>query len=192
MVCKSKLKQDETVMGTNRTKLLVTTGLFTALTAAGAFIKIPFYPVPFTLQSFFTGFAGVVLPPYWAFLSQMLYLLLGLLGLPIFAQGGGLGYVLQPTFGYLLMLPLSAFLISFHIHFAKHKTLILSFLIIVAGLVIILIGGTLGLTFHFRFIMPAPIKITTILKSGVLLFLPAAILKSFVSVSYTHLRAHET
>ena len=83
---------------------LLYAALLCALTAVGAFIKIPlpFYPVPLSLQTLFVMMAGVLLTPRYAFLSQFAYVLLGLVGLPIFVGGGGLGYVVQPTFGYLL------------------------------------------------------------------------------------------
>jgi biotin transport system substrate-specific component len=81
---------------------LALAGLFAALTAAGAFLRIPIPPVPFTLQPLVVLLAGAVLRPGLALGSQVAYLALGLLGLPIFAQGGGPAYVLQPTFGFLV------------------------------------------------------------------------------------------
>ena len=95
-------------------RLLVFTALSSALTAVGAFLKIsiPPYPVPMTLQTFFVFMAGMLLPPKAAFLSQAVYITLGLLGVPVFAGGGGIGYILHPTFGYLLAFLACAPLIS--------------------------------------------------------------------------------
>ena len=73
--------------------------LFTALTAVGAFIKIPVPVVPFTLQFLFTMLAGLLLGGKLGALSVGAY---ALLGLPIFAEGGGFWYVLKPSFGYIL------------------------------------------------------------------------------------------
>ena len=56
--------------------------------------------------------AGCLLGPYWGAASQGVYVLLGLVGLPIFTLGGGFGYVLQPTFGFLLGLIPSALVIG--------------------------------------------------------------------------------
>ncbi|MCQ4638248.1 biotin transporter BioY [Anaerovorax odorimutans] len=81
---------------------MVLCALFTALIAIGAFIKIPVPVVPFTLQFLFTTLAGLFLGPGVGAASVILYLALGLAGLPIFAQGGGPGYVLIPSFGYLI------------------------------------------------------------------------------------------
>ena len=81
---------------------LALAGLFAALTAAGAHLKIPIEPVPFTLQPLVVMLAGVVLRPRVALMSQVAYVVVGLLGLPVFARGGGPAYVLQPTFGFLV------------------------------------------------------------------------------------------
>ena len=86
----------------NKTKNLVLIALFTALIAVGAFLKIPVPVVPFTLQFLFTTLAGILLGGKRGAFSVACYILLGLLGLPIFSGGGGIAYVLQPTFGYLL------------------------------------------------------------------------------------------
>lgn len=88
---------------------MMTAALFAALTAVGAMIPIPVGPVPFTMQTFFVLLSGMVLGPAWGAVSQLVYLLLGLAGLPIFAGfSGGLGIVFSPTFGYLLGFPLAA------------------------------------------------------------------------------------
>lgn len=76
--------------------------LFTILTAVGAFIKIPVPVVPFTLQFLFTMMAGLLLGGKLGALSVGLYALLGLAGLPVFAEGGGLWYLLKPSFGYII------------------------------------------------------------------------------------------
>ena len=86
----------------NRVKNLVLMALFTALIAIGAFLRIPIPMVPITMQYFFTMMAGILLGGRYGTFSVLCYLILGLLGLPIFAQGGGISYVLQPTFGYLI------------------------------------------------------------------------------------------
>ena len=85
-----------------RTKLIALIALFAALAAVGAFVKIPIGTVPVTLQFAFCNLAMLLLGWKWGTVSIAVYLVLGLVGVPIFTLGGGLGYVLQPTFGYLL------------------------------------------------------------------------------------------
>ena len=67
-----------------------------------AFIKIPVPVVPFTLQLLFTMMAGLLLGGKLGAVSVGVYILMGLLGLPIFAEGGGFAYVLKPSFGYII------------------------------------------------------------------------------------------
>ncbi len=92
------------------TKSLVLCALFTALIAAGAFIKVPVPLVPFTLQFLFTNLAGLLLGKKRGLISVLLYIFIGLAGIPVFTQGGGPGYVLQPTFGYILGMALGTWL----------------------------------------------------------------------------------
>ena len=92
-------------------------GLFTALIAVGAFIKIVI-PVGadtmnFTLQWLFVLLAGLLLGSKRAFRSVAVYLITGLIGFPIFARGGGPAYLLRPTFGFLLGFLLAAWVIGF-------------------------------------------------------------------------------
>lgn len=84
------------------TKNLTLIALFTVLIAAGALIKVPVPVVPFTLQFLFTTLAGVLLGGKNGAISVGAYIFLGLIGFPVFASGGGIGYLLNPTFGYLI------------------------------------------------------------------------------------------
>lgn len=75
-------------MRSEKTKNMILCAMFVALIAAGAFIKIPVPVVPFTLQYLFTMLAGLLLGAKRGFISVCIYIFLGLVGLPIFAQGG--------------------------------------------------------------------------------------------------------
>ncbi len=79
---------------------MVYASLFAALTAAGAWIAIPLPYVPVTLQTLFTMLSGAILGPYFGALAMIVYILLGLIGLPVFAQG-------QSGFGTLVGLPVA-------------------------------------------------------------------------------------
>ena len=87
-------------------------GLFAALVAVGAFIKVVIPTgadtMNFTLQWFFVMLAAFLLGSRRAFTSVGVYLLIGLAGVPIFARGGGPAYLLRPTFGFLLGFLLAA------------------------------------------------------------------------------------
>lgn len=95
-----------------KTKDLLIVSLFASLTAIGAFIKIPLPYVPFTLQFMFCSFSGILLGSKLGMLSQLLYVSIGLMGIPVFTQGGGISYILQPTFGYLIGFIVAGFVIG--------------------------------------------------------------------------------
>ncbi|MFF5996136.1 biotin transporter BioY [Lysinibacillus sp. KU-BSD001] len=101
---------------------LVMIALFAALTAIGAFIKVPLPVVPFTLQIVFVFLAGCLLGSRNGLLSQVVYIGIGLVGLPVFTQGGGITYVMQPTFGYLIGFALAAFVIGWLIEKVEAPT----------------------------------------------------------------------
>ena len=91
-------------------------GLFAALVAVGAFIKVVIPTgadtMNFTLQWFFVMLAAFLLGSRRAFTSVGVYLLIGLAGVPIFARGGGPAYLLRPTFGFLLGFLLAAWVMG--------------------------------------------------------------------------------
>ena len=106
---------------TSKTKTLVYCGLFTALIAVGAFIKIPIPVVPFTLQYLFTMMAGLLLGPKLGAMAVTFYMLLGLIGLPIFAEGGGLWYIFKPSFGYIIGFIVGTFVTGYIAEHMKKK-----------------------------------------------------------------------
>ncbi len=83
-------------------KKVIQCGLFTAFIAVGAYIRIPLPHVPITLQTLFVLLSGLLLDKGYGAVPSLCYLLLGLMGLPIFTGGGGVAYLAHPTFGYLL------------------------------------------------------------------------------------------
>ena len=85
-----------------KTVEMILCALFAALVCIGAFIKVPVSAVPFTFQCFFVALAGLLLGPKLGAVSVIIYIAMGLIGLPVFTQGGGIGYIFQPTFGYLI------------------------------------------------------------------------------------------
>ena len=87
-------------------KIIFVALLGTLLLTISAKIKIPFYPVPMTMQTFIVLFLGITLGPKIGLLTVSLYLFEGIFGLPVFAgtpeKGIGLVYFTGPTMGYLI------------------------------------------------------------------------------------------
>lgn len=83
--------------------------VFVVLMIVAAFIRIPVPFVPITFQTMMSVLAGLLLGPWYGAASVAVYLFLGLLGLPVFAGGGGIVYVVNLTFGYLLGFVAAAF-----------------------------------------------------------------------------------
>jgi len=97
-----------------KTRMIILSALFAAITAICAQIKIQIGPVPFTMQVFAIFLASLMLTPRYAFLSLLVYDLLGAVGVPVFAGfSGGLSKFVGPTGGYLIAFPIAAFVTSY-------------------------------------------------------------------------------
>ena len=151
---------------------MVYASMFGALTAIGSFMIIPWQPLPITLQTLFTGLAGVLLGGYTGALSQIIYVLLGVIGLPVFAGGkAGIGTLFGPTGGYLIGFIVGAYVIGKLVEARKEPGLAWIVLALVAGNLVIYTLGTLQLSLVAHF---------TLLKAllvGVIPFLPGDLLK---------------
>ena len=158
-----------------KTRSLILTALFAALTAVGAFLKIPFPLSAITLQFFFTAMAGTLLGKKYGALSQAVYVLLGLVGVPIFALGGGFSYVFQPTFGFLLGLIPSAWVIG---SLAKRPlTFWRSVVAMLAGLAVLYAIGVPYMALIANAYLGKGLTFWQVLKNGMLIYLPGDMLK---------------
>lgn len=83
-----------------------------ALIAVGAKIQIPIFAIPFTLQVPAVLLCIFILPNFLSVATVSVYIFAGILGLPLFANGGGFSYVLNPSFGYLIGFLLASLVIS--------------------------------------------------------------------------------
>ena len=164
------------------TRTLTRTALFAALTAAGAFIRIPLGYSSITLQFFFTAMAGCLLGPVWGPVSQAVYVSLGLIGLPIFTQGGGLTYLLQPTCGFLIGLIPAAWVIGLlTVHRPPHP--IRTALACLAGLAVLYAVGLPYMAVILNQYMGKAMGFSAILWAGMLPFLPGDMLKIAVTAA---------
>lgn len=105
-----------------KTKNIILVPIFSALITVGAFIRIPTPICPVTLQMLFTTLAGVILGSKKGALSVGIYVLLGLMGVPVFTGGGGIGYIFQPTFGFLIGMIIGSFVTGHICHKGNPET----------------------------------------------------------------------
>lgn len=163
------------------TKSLILCSLSAALIGIGAFIKIPIPLVPSTLQIFFTTIAALILGPKMSFISVFIYLLLGLIGIPVFTNGGGLSYIFQPTFGYIIGFLVGAY-ITGHI---SHKSNIQSFrrLIIasITGLAIVYIVGMVYFYLITNYYLNSSITVNYLIIHCCLIFIPGDVILCILS-----------
>ncbi|HEX3012490.1 MAG TPA: biotin transporter BioY [Syntrophomonadaceae bacterium] len=170
----------------SRVRQMVYASMFGALTAIGAFIIIPLQPVPITLQTLFTGLAGVLLGGYAGALSQIIYVILGLIGLPVFAGGqAGLGTLLGPAGGYLIGFIAAAYVIGRIVESKREIGLAWIVFSLIIGDLVIYTLGTLQLS------LLAHLSIGKALLVGVVPFLIGDLIKMAATVLITlKLRKH--
>ncbi|MGM0395621.1 MAG: biotin transporter BioY [Bacillota bacterium] len=155
--------------------------LFSALTAIGAFVSIPLGPVPITLQTLFVLLAGFLLTPRAAAMSQIVYIGIGLAGVPIFSGfTGGLQTILKPSFGFLVGFVAASIVAS--IISKEHRTIPGFFLAGITATFVMYLLGIPYMAFILNYVMDSGLSLKAILNLGLLLFLPGDALKLVVAV----------
>ena len=150
--------------------------LFAALTAVSAFIRIPLWPVPITLQTFFVIMSGLVLGASGGAMSQAIYIIVGLIGLPVFSGGGGPSYLLQPSLGYLMGFILAPVAVGLYV---RHRALSWQTVLPAAllGSLMIYAAGVPYLAAYLHLVLHKPEAAGIAIKTGLMVFLPGDIIK---------------
>lgn len=145
--------------------------LLTALTAAASQVSVhlPFTPVPATLQPMVVLVGAAALGSRLGASSQVLYLMLGIIGLPVFAASPilpqGLGRLLGPTGGYLLAYPVAAFVTGYLAERGFDRRYLSSIVAMAAGLGMLFLGGVSWLAF-FAVSAQGPVGLSAALATG--------------------------
>lgn len=151
---------------------LVYAAIFGALTAAGAFIVIPLPPVPMTAQTFFMNVAALLLGGTLGALSQLIYIMLGVVGIPVFAGGkAGLGVLFGPTGGYLAGFVIAAFVVGTLNRLKNNPGIFWHVFSMLTGMLLIYLMGISWLSFT------ANMSFQKALAVGALPFIPGDLLK---------------
>lgn len=146
--------------------------MFGAATAAGAYIIVPIPPVPITLQTMFLSLAGVLLGARAAFMSQVVYVIIGAMGLPVFAGGkAGLGVLFGPTGGYIAGFIAAAWVIGKISESRPSGGVVWIIFAMAAGTLVIYTLGVAQLSFV------AELSVSKALTVGALPFLPGDTVK---------------
>ena len=160
--------------------------LIAALTAAAAQVSIPlpFTPVPFTLQPMVVLLGGAALGSRLGMCAQVLYLLAGIAGLPVFAASAvlpqGALRLLGPTGGYLMSYPFAAFLTGLLAERGLDRRYRTSVVAMAAGLAVVFTFGVLWLAWFAR---PAAASLDQALRTGLYPFIPADVVKIFAAAA---------
>jgi biotin transport system substrate-specific component len=160
--------------------------LLAALTAAAAQVSVPlpFTPVPFTLQPMVVLLGGAALGSRLGMSAQVLYLLVGMAGLPVFAASPvlpqGALRLLGPTGGYLWSYPIAAFVAGALAERGFDRRYITSVVAMACGLAVIFVSGVAWLAL---FASPGGIGFEAALRTGFYPFIPADIFKILVAAA---------
>ena len=170
----------------NKTRDMIIVALFAALTAIGAFIRIPLPVVPFTLQFLFCAYSGSLLGAKLGVMSQLLYVLIGLAGIPIFTNGGGITYIFQPTFGYLIGFIVCSGIIGYFTQRMVQFSFLKMVVAVLAGLAAVYMIGVLYLFMIVNFYMGGNMSAAGALTVGFLPYiLPDLMISCLVAYSST-------
>ena len=160
---------------------MVLAAMFSALIAVGAFIQIPIPFLSFSLQTLFLALAVVLLKPRWAVASVVIYIAIGLVGFPIFSRGGGIGYIVQPSFGFLIGFVLWAWVSSTMISKMKHRTIWRVFGAEVVGVVLMYAVALPYYDLIMRFYEASPMTASMLFTYCFATTFPGDVLKSLLA-----------
>ena len=169
----NRLKSFENI---NSNLLNVVLAVFgTLLLALSSKVQVPFWPVPMTMQTFVVFLIGMTYGVRLSFATVALYLFEGAAGLPVFASGGGIAYLIGPTAGYLYGMLLASIAISYLANLGFSKTYFKAVISLVIGSIIIFALGIIYLGSIIGF--------QNAITAGLLPFIPSELFKIALAVA---------
>jgi len=143
-----------------------------AVLAISAQLKVPFYPVPITMQTLVVMLIGFTFGARLGSYTVLVYLASGAIGAPVFAGGAGLAYMSGPTGGYLFGFLVAVYLIGYFTEQGYGRTFISTLLLALSGTIVFYVFGVAWLTTILGF--------EKAVKFGLLPFLYGDVLKLFL------------
>lgn len=163
------------------TKKLILCAMFTTLIVVGTFIKVPLPFLPFTMQFFFTMLAAMLLGGKWGAISVALYMVLGLIGLPVFTEGGGIWYIFKPSFGYIPGYVIGTFVTGKMVEMKKDYKLGWLILSNFIGVIIVYFVGMVYYYAICNYVIDTPIGVMQVILYCFLLIIPKDIMLCVVT-----------
>lgn len=160
---------------------MIMAALFTAILIVATQWAIPIGPVPITMQPFVVMLAGLILGSNWGAASVGLWVLLGVIGLPVFAGGkAGITVLMGPTGGFILAFIVCAFLIGWltekrQLGFWPTTGIVLGCLLLTYAI------GLAGFLFNMQHFLHKTLSVQQGLKLAVLPFIPADVVKAILA-----------
>jgi biotin transport system substrate-specific component len=164
-------------------RTMILAALFAVLTAIGTYIRIPLPVVPLTLQVFFVYLAGILLGSRGGALSQLFYMLLGLVGLPVFTAGGGLQTLLHPTFGYIVGFVAAAWVAGRFMEFRRTGRFADYVVACLLGLGCLYALGVTGLYLNLNLVAGKSIGLLRVIQIGAVPFIAGDLVKAFAAAA---------
>ncbi len=165
-------KRGGKVKSNNKVLSAIMCALSCALIIVGAFIRIPLSPLAITLQAEFVLLSALLLGARKACGAVGIYILLGLCGIPVFTQGGGLSYVLKPSFGFIIGFLVAGAVTGYMAMRLKKYTFSNIYMSCLAGLAVMYVLGVAYFYFITRFYLDSYIGFMSLISTCVFMTLP--------------------
>lgn len=166
------------------TKTMVLAAFFAILTGIGAQIHIPISVLPVTLQTSLVLITGILLGAKTGAISMTLYLLLGLLGLPLFVGGGGVQSILSPSFGFIIGFIPAAWVAGHVSRSAPYPTPVRITIAYLAGTLFIYTFGLAGLYLNLNYFVGKPVTVHQALALGFFPFILPELFKIVATTAF--------
>ncbi|SMD04764.1 biotin transporter BioY [Sporomusa malonica] len=164
------------------TRNMALTSLFAALLAVSSQVSIPLGPVPIVMQVMFVLLAGIILGKRLGPASVAVWVLLGVFGLPVFAQGkAGAAVLIGPTGGYIFGYFVCTYIVGYVAeHFEPNYKYTAAAMF--TGLAVIYVSGLAGFMLSFQYVLHNPMPLEKALNLAVWPFLPLDLVKTLAAV----------
>ncbi len=169
-------------MNHNQMRSAIGAAIIAAMMSVLSQFSIPIGAIPVTLQTFVSALAGSVLGRKWGAIGVLLWVILGAVGVPVFANGhSGLGSILGPSGGYFWGLVLMAWLCGFIAERPRPFWKQYSFAL--AGVIADYVLGTAAFILYFRYGLGKEMTLAAAMTVAVLPFIPFDLIKIGIAVS---------